>query len=246
MARSWVYGLHAAQHFLQNSPDRVVRVLIDERRYDRRMQALVHLAEQSGLTLERVTTQSLNRYTDGGRHQGVALEVASPPLLTERDLRPLLEPQVNPLVLVLDNVQDPHNLGAILRTAATAEAHAVILPGHHASPITATTRKVASGAVELLSIVQVSNLARALEQLGELGIWSVGASEDAEQDLYAMDLRGPLALVLGAEGAGLRRLTRERCDTLLRIPTRRDFASLNVSVAAGICLFEARRQRGSM
>lgn len=243
MPRSLVYGLHAAQRFLESSPERVVRVLIDERRFDARMQAVVHLAEKFGLTLERVTGETLKRATEGGRHQGVLLEVTAAALLTERDLRTLLEPKINPLVLVLDNVQDPHNLGAILRTAAAAEVDAVLLPSHHASPITATARKVASGAVELLSIVQVTNLARALDQLAQLGIWSVGASEHAAQDIYATDLRGPIALVLGAEGAGLRRLTAERCDILINIPARSDFASLNVSVAAGICLFEARRQR---
>jgi len=243
MSNSWVYGLHAAQSLLQRTPERVLRMLIDERRYDRRMQVLIDIAEQHGLSLDRVTNETLNRLTGQRRHQGVALEVASGGLLREQDLEAIVEAQPNPLVLVLDNVQDPHNLGAILRSAAAADVHAVVLPSHHASPITATTRKVASGAVELLPIVQISNLARVLSRLAELGLWCIGASEDAEQDLYATDMTGPIALILGAEGAGLRRLTRERCDLLVRIPTRADFPSLNVSVAAGICLFEARRQR---
>ena len=159
------------------------------------------------------------------------------------NLEKLLAKETAPLVLVLDNIQDPHNLGAVLRSAAAAGVHAVVLPSHHTSPITAVARKVASGAVELLSIVQVSNLARVLTQLSKLGLWRIGTSEHAEQELFASDLTGPIALVLGSEGGGLRRLTQEHCDFLVRIPTDDAFPSLNVSVAAGVCLFEARRQR---
>ncbi len=243
MARSWAYGLHTAHTLLQREPQRVLRILVDETRLDRRMQAIIDIANQHGLSLERVTTQTLNRVTDQGRHQGVALEVTSGGLTRERDLEKLLANETAPLVLVLDNIQDPHNLGAVLRSAAAAGVHAVVLPSHHASPITAVTRKVASGAVELLSIVQVSNVARVLTQLGKLGIWRIGTSEHANQDLFAADLTGPIALVLGSEGGVLRRLTQDHCDFMVRIPTDDGFPSLNVSVAAGVCLFEARRQR---
>jgi 23S rRNA (guanosine2251-2'-O)-methyltransferase len=241
-----VFGLHAVEALLSRNPQQIERILLDAQRRDPRMQHLRELARTANVVVESVDREELETLAGSGqRHQGVVAQCQATAGYDENDLTLLLDrlPEA-PFLLILDGVQDPHNLGACLRSADAAGVHAVIAPKDRASGLTATARKVASGAAETVPYVQVTNLARSLRMLKERGIWLVGAAGEADIDLYQQDLSGPLALVLGAEGQGLRRLTREECDYLVKIPLHGTVASLNVSVACGICLFEARRQRG--
>lgn len=243
MSATKLFGLHAVQAALRaGEPVRVLWLLGS--RHDARLQAVRDLAASRGVSIRTATRAELDQHADGGRHQGVVAELAGGARQLPTDLDTLLaglsEP---PFLLVLDGVQDPHNLGACLRSANAAGVHAVIAPKDRAAGLTPVARKVASGAAEYTPFITVTNLARALRQLQDAGVWLVGAAGEAEQELYAADLRGPLALVLGAEGAGLRRLTREHCDLLVRLPMAGEVESLNVSVATGICLYEAVRQR---
>ena len=227
---------------LRHAPGSVREIYFDARRHDPRMRALLELARGKGLRLMETDADRLDGLARGGRHQGVVARVEQGE--RARDLGELLEDLIEPaLLLVLDGVQDPHNLGACLRVADAFAAHGVIVPRDRAAGITATVEKVASGAVETVPFFPVTNLARTLRELKERGVWVVGAVEDAEGDLFGARLQGPLAWVLGAEGEGLRRLTAETCDERVAIPMLGAVESLNVSVAAGICLFETRRQR---
>jgi 23S rRNA (guanosine2251-2'-O)-methyltransferase len=245
MAR-YVYGLHAVGAILAHDPGRLHALWVLETRRDARLSHLVAAARRAGVPLHPVGRGELATLAPGARHQGVVGAYTGETLpLGEADLEGLLRNvEGPPLVLVLDGVQDPHNLGACLRTADGAGAHAVLAPRDRAVGLTPAARKVASGAAEALPFVQVTNLARAVRTLKDLGLRVVGAAGDAGQALYDADLTSPLALVLGAEGSGLRRLTREACDELVRIPMQGLVESLNVSVAAGVCLYEAVRQRG--
>lgn len=243
-----VHGLHAVEALLKRRDGSVRRLLVLRGRRDRRLGALLALAEEQGVVIERVDRQALDRLA-AGVNQGVVAEAEAaredPGLDGERALwSHLAELPHAPLLLVLDGVTDPHNLGACLRSADAAGADAVIIPRDRAAPVTATVRKVASGAAESVPLLRASNLARVLRGLKARGVWLYGASGGAAQSLYAQDLTTPTALVLGAEGGGLRRLTRDCCDLLVRLPMAGTVGSLNVSVAAGICLFEAVRQRG--
>jgi 23S rRNA (guanosine2251-2'-O)-methyltransferase len=262
MAAELVYGVHAVLSVLQRSPAAVVSLMLAAARGDKRLQVIEQTAAQHGISIERVERATLDRLCNGGRHQGVAARLAARAATARADFGDWSKPRAavqgrtgsgfedfvaalpaNVLVLVLDGVQDPHNLGACLRSADAAGAHAVIVPRDHSAPLTPAARKVASGAAETVPLYRVANLARALDALKAQGVWLVGATHDAEEALFAADLTGPTALVLGAEGSGLRRLTREACDRLAHIPMAGTVGSLNVSVAAGICLFEAVRQR---
>ncbi len=242
MSDSLVVGLNSARSALRQG-SAVVGVWLDQGRQDRRMQELVALAEGQGIALHRVSRQELDGLAPGLNHQGVVVRTAAAPALTEDALAALVAATPNPLLLVLDGVQDPHNLGACLRSAEAAGVCAVIIPKDRSVGITPVVSKVASGAAERVPLIAVTNLRRTLEQLQALGVWLVGSAGEAESALYQIDLRGPLALILGGEGSGMRRLTREQCDYLARIPMAGQVESLNVSVAAGICLFEAVRQR---
>lgn len=237
-----IYGFHAVTSRLRQSPDSVIELYVDSARDDRRMQELLKAAEGRGAKIMRVDEKRLDGLTHHARHQGVAarVELARLPTHIEDVLDGLQEPA---LLLILDGVTDPHNLGACLRVADAMAVHAVIAPKDRAVGITAVVSKVASGAAETVPYIAVTNLARAMRELKEQGIWIVGADERAEQDLYGAKLDGPLAWALGAEGEGMRRLTREHCDMLVRIPMLGGVESLNVSVSAGICLAETRRQR---
>ena len=239
-----IYGFHAVTSRLRQSAGSVKEIYLDAAREDRRALELVKAAEDRGARVLRVDEKRLDGLTHQARHQGVAarIEIAELPRHIEDVLEELDEPA---LLLILDGVTDPHNLGACLRVADAMGVHAVIAPKDRAVGITATVSKVASGAAETVPYIAVTNLARAMRELKEQGIWTVGADERAEQDLYAARLSGPLAWVLGAEGEGMRRLTREHCDELVRIPMLGTVESLNVSVSAGICLSETRRQRRS-
>jgi len=239
-----VFGLHAVGSLLERAPARVSVLLVLESRSDARIAKVLQLAEKANVPVRRVARRELDGLVAGVSHQGVVAETGSAPGLSEKELPEFLEALEGPaFLLILDGVQDPHNLGACLRSANAAGVDAVIIPRDRSAPLNATARKVACGAAESLPVLRVTNLARTLRSLHEAGIWVYGATGEAESSLYEADLSGPLALVLGGEGRGLRRLTREHCDELLSIPMAGSISSLNVSVAAGIFLFEAGRQR---
>ena len=240
-----VGGLHSVRAALRHGADRLAGVWYDARRHDRRLRELLEALKAGGVPLHAADRAELDRMVPGTNHQGVVAETRVPAAQDESALEALLQGLAEPpLLLVLDGVQDPHNLGACLRSADAAGAHAVIAPKDRAAGLTPVACKVASGAAEVLPFVQVTNLARTLRWLREArGVWVTGAAGEAATELYDLDLSGPLALVLGAEEKGLRRLTREQCDQLARLPMAGTVESLNVSVAAGVCLFEAVRQR---
>jgi 23S rRNA (guanosine2251-2'-O)-methyltransferase len=242
--RRRVAGLHAAESALEHSPDKIVSVWIDERRGDARIGAIVQRLGALGITAQSAGKSRLDALAEGHNHQGVVIELVLPGELGEHDLRDALASlETLPFFLVLDQVQDPHNLGACLRTADAAGVQGVILTKDQSVGMTPTVAKVASGAAETVPIYRVTNLARALGWLKESGIWVVGAAGEADRSVYEADLALPLAVVVGAEGKGLRRLTRELCDFLVKIPMAGQVESLNLSVATGILLFEAVRQR---
>src|SRR5947207_3730857 len=236
-----VFGFHAVLARLRADPSSVVETFLDETRNDARVRDLVAAAERAGVRLMRVPTKRLDGVDGGGRHQGVVARVAVKSL--GDDLDDVLREVERPLLLVLDGVTDPHNLGACLRVANAAGANAVIAPKDRAAGITPAVSKVASGAAEATPYLMVTNLARTLGELKERNIWIVGADERAEKTLFEADLPPSIAWVLGAEGEGMRRLTRENCDLLVRIPMAGEVESLNVSVSAGVCLFESVRRR---
>lgn len=242
--RELVFGLHAVQALLTRSPKRVKRLLIARGREDQRVQAVLELAQAHAVSQDRVAQEELDRLAEGGVHQGVIAEVTASQLWSEEMLGHMLDTlSGTPLLLVLDGVTDPHNLGACLRSADAAGAQAVIIPRDRSAGLSPTVRKVACGAAETVPLVAVTNLARTLKQLQQRGLWIVGTAGEADQLLYEIDLKVPSVIVMGAEGAGMRRLTREHCDYLAKLPMAGGVSSLNVSVAAGVCLFEAVRQR---
>ena len=236
-----VFGFHAVLARLRADPKSVLEIFFDETRNDARGKDLISIAERAGVRVMRVPTKRLDGFYGGGRHQGVVARVEVKSMAD--NLNDVLDRVEKPLLLVLDGVTDPHNLGACLRVANAAGAHAVIAPRDRAAGITPAVSKVASGAAEATPYLMVTNLARTLAELKERNIWIVGADERADQTIYAADLAESIAWVLGAEGEGMRRLTRESCDLLVRIPMRGDVESLNVSVSAGVCLFESVRRR---
>lgn len=238
-----VFGIHAVASLLARSPERVEQLLIQKGRSDKRITELLALAKQAGLRIEVVERKLLDEKVQG-KHQGVIAESRGSQVLREGDLKLLLDELSRPpLLLILDGVTDPHNLGACLRTADAAGVDAVIVPKDNSAGLNATARKVACGAAEVVPFVQVTNLARTLRDLQERGVWIYGTAGEAEQEVYDVDLKGPMALVMGAEGKGMRRLTRENCDYLVKLPMAGSVSSLNVSVATGITLFEVVRQR---
>lgn len=239
----WIVGLHAVQHLIQTDFSRILTLFVDDERHDARVGQLINFAEEQSLSIQRVNRKTLDKLTDNATHQGVAARCKVAQAIQENWLYETLQTVENPLILILDGVQDPHNLGACLRSADAAGVLAVIIPQDRAVGLTPTVRKIASGAAETVPLVQVTNLARCLRNLQEHGVQLVGLAGDAQKSLYETNLRGKMALILGAEEKGLRRLTREHCDLLVKIPMLGKVESLNVSVAAGICLFEAVRQR---
>ncbi|MFO7705591.1 MAG: 23S rRNA (guanosine(2251)-2'-O)-methyltransferase RlmB [Halopseudomonas sp.] len=239
----YVYGVHAVQAMLERSPKRVKQLILVRGRLDSRAQMLLELAEAAGVGVQRVPPDDLDKLADGV-HQGVVAAVTPSQMWSEDMLDNLLDKLEGPaLLLVLDGVTDPHNLGACLRSADAAGAHAVIIPRDRSASLSPTVRKVACGAAETVPLVAVTNLARSLKQLQQRGLWIVGTAGEAEQLIYQVDLKVPSVIVMGAEGSGMRRLTREHCDYLAKLPMAGSVSSLNVSVASGICLFEAVRQR---
>ena len=239
-----LFGFHAVGVRVKTAPQSIIEIYVDPTRRDARMRQFVDRATEAGVRLIEADGPRLAKLSGGHGHQGVAARVSE--IKQVHSLDELLEgiEQVEaPLILVLDGVTDPHNLGACLRVADGAGAHAVIAPKDHAVGINATVAKVASGAAETVPYFMVTNLARTLNELKERNIWIIGTSDDAPKTLYQVDLKGATALVLGAEGDGMRQLTRKTCDELISIPMCGGVESLNVSVASGVCLYEARRQR---
>ncbi|MDH0746624.1 23S rRNA (guanosine(2251)-2'-O)-methyltransferase RlmB [Pseudomonas sp. GD03842] len=240
-----IYGVHAVEALLRHHPKRVKQIWLAEGRSDPRVQVLVDLAAQNRVQVGQAERREMDAWVEGV-HQGVVAEVSPSQVWGEAMLDELLDrTEGAPLILVLDGVTDPHNLGACLRTADAAGALAVIVPKDKSATLTPTVRKVACGAAEVIPLVAVTNLARTLEKLQQRGLWIVGTAGEAEQELYQQDLTGPLIMIMGAEGKGMRRLTREHCDYLVRLPMAGSVSSLNVSVATGVCLFEAMRQRAA-
>ena len=241
-----LFGFHAVGVRLKTAPQSIIEIYFEPTRRDQRMRQFIERAKEAGVRLIEADGMRLAKLAGSHGHQGVAARVNA--LEQAHSLDELLEKLeadgIAPLLLVLDGVTDPHNLGACLRVADGAGAHAVIAPKDHAVGINATVAKVASGAAETMPYFMVTNLARTLNELKERNIWVIGTSDDAPKTLYQVDLKGPVALVLGAEGDGMRQLTRKTCDELVGIPMKGGVESLNVSVASGVCLYEALRQRG--
>ena len=241
-----LFGFHAVGVRLKTAPQSIIEIYYEVTRRDARMRQFLDRAREAGARLIEADSPRIAKLAGSHGHQGVAARVQPMPQATSLDelLEDLEAAGVEqPLLLVLDGVTDPHNLGACLRVADGAGAHAVIAPKDHAVGVNATVAKVASGAAETVPYFMVTNLARTLNELKERNIWIIGTSDDAPQSIYQADLKGPVALVLGAEGDGMRQLTRKTCDALISIPMKGAVESLNVSVASGICLYEALRQR---
>jgi 23S rRNA (guanosine2251-2'-O)-methyltransferase len=239
-----LFGFHAVGVRVKTAPQSIIEIYFDPTRRDARMRQFIERATEAGVRLIEADGPRLAKLSGGHGHQGVAARVSEIKQVHSLDeLLEGIEKVEAPLILVLDGVTDPHNLGACLRVADGAGAHAVIAPKDHAVGINATVAKVASGAAETVPYFMVTNLARTLNELKERNIWIIGTSDDAPKTLYQVDLKGATALVLGAEGDGMRQLTRKTCDELISIPMCGGVESLNVSVASGVCLYEARRQR---
>lgn len=239
-----IYGIHAVKAFVTNYPERLIEVLALKGRDDQRLQPLINEIQRLGISVQFLNRQTLDKKAEGEVHQGIIARIHPLKELNENDLDHILQQQSSPLLLVLDGITDPHNLGACLRTADAAGVSAVIVPKDKSAQLNSTARKVACGAAENVPLIRVTNLSRTLRELQQQhNIWVIGTAGEATETLYQTKLTGPLALVMGAEGEGMRRLTREHCDQLVSIPMAGTVSSLNVSVATGVCLFEIVRQR---
>ncbi len=244
-----VFGIHAVNALIKRSPERFIELFLLKGRDDERLKPVINLARKYGIATQVVNRKVLDDKSRGEQHQGVIARVKAGKTYSENDLDELLQQAAEkgeqPFLLILDGVTDPHNLGACLRNADAAGVQAIIVPKDNAARLTPTVRKVAVGAAETVPLVQVTNLARTMKQLQQMGIWIIGTAGETDTCLYDIKLSGPMALVMGAEGKGMRRLTRETCDELVKLPMAGSVSSLNVSVATGICLFEIVRQRRS-
>ncbi len=244
-----IFGIHSVQALLKTAPERAVEFIVLRGRHDQRVQKLLEIAKRHQITIKQEERQQLDKYCEGN-HQGVIILAKPGKLYVESDLYKVIDgktkEQQDPFVLVLDGVTDPHNLGACLRSADAAGVDALVIPKDNSAGLTEVARKVASGAAESVPVIAVTNLARTLNKLKEKGLWVAGAAGESENSLFDTSLTGPRVVVLGAEGTGMRRLTKETCDELIRIPMFGKVSSLNVSVATGIILFEVVRQRSSI
>ncbi|MCS0029645.1 23S rRNA (guanosine(2251)-2'-O)-methyltransferase RlmB [Vibrio alginolyticus] len=243
MSNEFIYGIHAVKAVLKREPERFIEAYVLKGRQDDRLMPILNDLQVCGVSIQQMTRKTLDDKARGANHQGIIARVKPAKQLNENDIDDILAQHESPLLLVLDGVTDPHNLGACLRNADAAGAAAIIVPKDRSAPMNATVSKVACGAAEVVPLIRVTNLARTMRTLQEKGIWFVGTAGEATHDIYQAKLTGPLAIVMGAEGDGMRRLTRETCDDLIKIPMAGSVSSLNVSVASGICLFEAVRQR---
>lgn len=239
-----IFGIHSVKTSLLKTPAQVLELWIDKRRDDKRIAEIHNLVKKAGIKQHEVDKDQLDRMLPGSNHQGIIARCQLPSVGSESELFSIIENLQKPaLLLILDGVQDPHNLGACLRCADGAGVDAVVIPKDKSVGITPVVAKVASGALQNTPVIQVTNLARTMERLKKEGVWIVGLDEKGEQTLYEMDLKTAVAFAMGAEGAGLRRLTKEKCDFLVKLPMQGVVESLNVSVASGICLYETLRQR---
>ena len=243
MSTDFIFGLHSVSAFMERHPEDILELFVLKDREDQRMTPLIQQARKSGISVQFCQRKTLDEKVDGAQHQGVVAKARLSDAGDEHDLKRILDTQTQPFLLILDGITDPHNLGAILRSADAAGVHAVIAPKDRAAKLTAVVRKVACGAAEAVPFIAVTNLARTIRELKDAGVWVLGAAGETETTIYQASLSGPLALAMGAEGDGLRRLTKELCDGLVKIPMFGAVSSLNVSVATGICLYEAVRQR---
>jgi len=241
------FGIHAVQALIESAPERFIELWLLKGREDDRLIPIINLAKKYGIPAQMANRKVLDDKSEGEQHQGVVARVKPGKTFTEADLEDILaaaeRKQQAPFLLILDGVTDPHNLGACLRNADAAGVQAIIVPKDNAARVTATVRKVAVGAAESVPLVQVTNLSRTMKALQQMGVWVIGTAGETDNCLYDEKLSGPMALVMGAEGKGMRRLTRENCDQLVKLPMAGTVSSLNVSVATGICLFEIVRQR---
>ncbi len=238
-----VFGIHAVNAFLKQYTEQAIRCYLAPDRHDKQIKRIQHFCQEAGIPIETLAKNKLVDKVGTVNHQGVVLEIKPQRELDERDLPELLEKNKNPLILILDSLQDPQNLGACLRSAGAAKVDIVIVPKDKAVGVTATVRKVACGAAEIVPLCIITNLARTIQQLQTHGVWVYGLAGEATTSFYSIDYTGPVALVLGGEQKGLRHLTRKHCDELVTIPMPGCMESLNVSVAAGVALFEVVRQR---
>ena len=242
----WLLGPNAVEAQLETDPTRILEILVEDGKRNPRVDGLVQQLRGLGIAVQRIPRAQFDKRVGSDRHQGIAARWRLPEGLDENDLLVLVEKATTPvLILVLDGVQDPHNLGACIRTAAAAGAMAVVVPKDRAVGLTPTVVRASGGMAAKLPLVRVTNLARALERLKKAGVWVGGAAGEATASVYQADLKGSLAIVLGSEGEGLRELTRKTCDYLWKIPIAANVESLNVSVAAGVCLYEVVRQRAA-
>jgi 23S rRNA (guanosine2251-2'-O)-methyltransferase len=242
---TWIVGINPVEGALANDPERVRELLVEQNSKNARINEILAAARKHGIQVRTMGKDQLEKMSGEARHQGVVARYETPPMLGENELESLVE-KAGPdcLVLVLDGVTDPHNLGACLRSAAAAKVTAVVVPKDRAVGLTPTVRRASAGGADLVPLVAVTNLARALRAMKDAGVWITGLAGETEQSIYQVDFKGPAALVLGSEGDGMRHLTRETCDFIAKIPMPGSMESLNVSVATGIVLFEALRQRG--
>lgn len=247
MSNNLIYGIHAINAVLANDPIRIIEAFVLKGRNDDRLTPVLNELQSCGISIQETSRKTLDDKAQGASHQGIIARVKPAKQLNEADLDDMLDLIDNegkaPLFLVLDEVTDPHNLGACLRSADAAGVRAVIVPKDRSAQLNATASKVACGAAEVMPLIRVTNLARTMRHMQQRGVWFIGTAGEADHDLYQAKLNGSLAIVMGAEGDGMRRLTRETCDELVSIPMAGSVSSLNVSVATGICLFEAVRQR---
>ncbi|MGB2078623.1 MAG: 23S rRNA (guanosine(2251)-2'-O)-methyltransferase RlmB [Vibrio sp.] len=243
MSNEFIFGIHAINAVLDKDPARIIEAFVLKGRQDDRLMPVLQQLQQYGVSIQQMGRKTLDDKAKGANHQGIIAKVKPAKALNEHDLDQIIAKAEQPLFLILDGVTDPHNLGACLRNADAAGVAAVIVPKDKSAPLTGTVSKVACGAAETVPFVRVTNLARTMRAMQEQGVWIVGTAGEATHDVYAAKLTGPLAIVMGAEGDGMRRLTRETCDDLIKIPMAGSVSSLNVSVASGVCLFEAVRQR---
>jgi 23S rRNA (guanosine2251-2'-O)-methyltransferase len=242
-----VFGIHAINALIESAPERFIELWLLKGREDDRLMPIINLAKKYGITLQVAQRKVLDEKCEGEQHQGVVARVQAGKTFNENDLDDIIAKAEKagqpPFFLILDGVTDPHNLGACLRNADAAGVQAIIVPKDNAARLTGTVRKVAVGAAESVPLVQVTNLSRTMKSLQQQGVWIIGTAGETDTCLYDVKLSGPMALVMGAEGRGMRRLTRENCDQLVKLPMAGSVSSLNVSVATGICLFEIVRQR---
>jgi 23S rRNA (guanosine2251-2'-O)-methyltransferase len=238
----YIYGIHALESVIEREPERLIELFVLKGKDEKSVHTLINQARRFGASIQFCQRKTLDEKADSEQHQGVVARVK--PGKTDNDLAAIVAANPQVFLLVLDGVTDPHNLGACLRTADGAGVHAVIVPKDNSASLTPVVRKVACGAAEVVPLVQVTNLARTLRDLQGMGVWIVGTAGEADKNIYECKLSGPMALVMGAEDKGMRRLTREHCDELIKLPMAGSVSSLNVSVATGVCLYEIVRQRG--